>query len=80
MPKAKLMIWTKNAIDKMRYYKLSKKEVAEVFEKYQRTQWSIDGQCTNFYRETKNHETGVMARQKKDGYWLIISAWTVKQY
>jgi len=75
MPKWSETILTNKALEKMKKSALSIGEVQTALEKYQKKEASPIPGCISFIRILGSSEIGVIGRQKKNGFWLIISVW-----
>ncbi len=64
----------------MKKHRLTKGDVQGAFEKYQKKEDALIPDCINFIRTLGSQEVGIIARQKKDGFWLIVSAWGRKLF
>ena len=74
------VIATNNALAKMAQYGLSQSGVMDAFNRPDRIEWSKTPNCKNYIRNYKDYEIGVVARQKNDGTWIIVSCWYRKLY
>ncbi|MFH1602090.1 MAG: hypothetical protein ABIB61_03995 [Candidatus Shapirobacteria bacterium] len=80
MPKWSLNILTDNALAKMKKHGLSQGEIQGAFERYQKKENGPISGCTSFIRILRSREIGVIARQKENGLWCIVSVWQRKLY
>jgi len=64
----------------MGQYGLHRGGVMDAFNKPDREEWSAIPNCKSYIKNYKDYEIGVIARQKEDGTWLIISCWYRKLY
>jgi hypothetical protein len=75
MPKWSEAILTNKALEKIKTSALSVGEIKAAFEKYQKKEASPIPGCVSFIRILGSSEVGVIGRQKKNGFWLIVSVW-----
>lgn len=72
------IIFTNNALRKLRNSGVEKWQAEKAFKEPQRTNNSRISGCTDYVRVNNHIEIGVIAKQEDKDTWIIVSAWKRK--